>query len=84
MRAPHVACAEDEKLGPELERPFRVVTVRGLGVGDPIASILEHQLPDQRSIEEIDLEKYDAVALVDTQPRAGNNSLPDTRPPDIA
>jgi nanoRNase/pAp phosphatase (c-di-AMP/oligoRNAs hydrolase) len=36
-----------------------------------------------RGIEEIDLEKYDVVALVDTQPRAGNNSLPEGRPPDI-
>jgi nanoRNase/pAp phosphatase (c-di-AMP/oligoRNAs hydrolase) len=36
-----------------------------------------------RSIEEIDLDKYDAVALVDTQPKAGNNSLPEERVPDI-
>ena len=36
-----------------------------------------------RPIEDIDLDKYDAVALVDTQPRAGNNSLPDDRQPDI-
>jgi hypothetical protein len=36
-----------------------------------------------RPMEEIDLEKYDAVALVDTQPRTGNNSLPADRMPDI-
>jgi nanoRNase/pAp phosphatase (c-di-AMP/oligoRNAs hydrolase) len=36
-----------------------------------------------RPIEEVDLEKYDAVALVDTQPQTGNNSLPDARRPDI-
>lgn len=29
------------------------------------------------------LDRYDAVALVDTQPRAGNNSLPPGRSPDV-
>ena len=36
-----------------------------------------------RPIEDIDPAKYDAVALVDTQPRTGNNSLPETIVPDI-
>jgi nanoRNase/pAp phosphatase (c-di-AMP/oligoRNAs hydrolase) len=34
-------------------------------------------------IERLDLSTFDAVALVDTQPRTGNNSLPDDRKPDI-
>jgi nanoRNase/pAp phosphatase (c-di-AMP/oligoRNAs hydrolase) len=36
-----------------------------------------------RPIENIDPTKFDAVALVDTQPRTGNNSLPETVTPDI-
>jgi nanoRNase/pAp phosphatase (c-di-AMP/oligoRNAs hydrolase) len=36
-----------------------------------------------RPIEEVDLDKYHAVALVDTQPCTGNNSLPKERAPDI-
>jgi nanoRNase/pAp phosphatase (c-di-AMP/oligoRNAs hydrolase) len=36
-----------------------------------------------RSYAEIDFGKYDLVAMVDTQPAAGNNSLPETIEPDI-
>jgi len=36
-----------------------------------------------RPIAEVDVGKYDALALVDTQPNAGNNSLPADRTPDI-
>jgi len=36
-----------------------------------------------RPIADVDLSKYDAVALVDTQPRAGNNSLAGDRVPDV-
>ena len=36
-----------------------------------------------RPIEPIDFKKYDAVALVDTQPQTGNNSLPEEIQPDI-
>ena len=36
-----------------------------------------------RPIAEVDLTKYDALALVDTQPKAGNNSLPAELLPDI-
>lgn len=34
-----------------------------------------------KSVEEIDFSSYDAFALVDTQPRTGNNSLPAGRVP---
>jgi len=36
-----------------------------------------------RPIEQIDFKKFDAVALVDTQPNTGNNSLPETVQLDI-
>jgi nanoRNase/pAp phosphatase (c-di-AMP/oligoRNAs hydrolase) len=36
-----------------------------------------------RCYREIDYEKYDLVAMVDTQPGTGNNSLPEAVPPDI-
>lgn len=36
-----------------------------------------------RPIDGIDLAKFDAIALVDTQPGTGNNSLPDDVSPDI-
>ena len=36
-----------------------------------------HQMSD------IDFEKFDLIAMVDTQPGTGNNSLPQTHPPDI-
>jgi nanoRNase/pAp phosphatase (c-di-AMP/oligoRNAs hydrolase) len=36
-----------------------------------------------RSVEQIDFEKFDAIALVDTQPKTGNNSLPEEIQPDI-
>lgn len=36
-----------------------------------------------RAMNDIDLTRFDTVALVDTQPEAGNNSLPATRSPDI-
>jgi nanoRNase/pAp phosphatase (c-di-AMP/oligoRNAs hydrolase) len=36
-----------------------------------------------RAIEQIDFDKFDAVALVDTQPNTGNNSLPEDRTADI-
>lgn len=36
-----------------------------------------------RRIAEVDVSKYDATALVDTQPGTGNNSLPPDRTPDI-
>ena len=34
-------------------------------------------------LTELDLSVYDAFAMVDTQPRTGNNSLPDTIRPDV-
>jgi nanoRNase/pAp phosphatase (c-di-AMP/oligoRNAs hydrolase) len=34
-------------------------------------------------IERLDLSTFDVVGLVDTQPRTGNNSLPEDRKPDI-
>ena len=36
-----------------------------------------------RPCDEIDYEKYDLVAMVDTQPGTGNNSLPETVTPNI-
>lgn len=36
-----------------------------------------------RPIEQIDFKKFDAIALVDTQPKTGNNSLPEEIQPDI-
>jgi nanoRNase/pAp phosphatase (c-di-AMP/oligoRNAs hydrolase) len=36
-----------------------------------------------RPLDQVDPSKFDAVALVDTQPNAGNNSLPADHPPDI-
>jgi len=36
-----------------------------------------------RPIADVDPTRFDAIALVDTQPRTGNNSLPDTLVPDI-
>jgi nanoRNase/pAp phosphatase (c-di-AMP/oligoRNAs hydrolase) len=36
-----------------------------------------------RSLAELDLPSYDGFALVDTQPRTGNNSLPAGRTPDV-
>jgi nanoRNase/pAp phosphatase (c-di-AMP/oligoRNAs hydrolase) len=36
-----------------------------------------------RSHEEIDYDKFDLIAMVDTQPATGNNSLPDSILPDI-
>jgi nanoRNase/pAp phosphatase (c-di-AMP/oligoRNAs hydrolase) len=36
-----------------------------------------------RSCDEIDYDKFDVIALVDTQPSTGNNSLPDLVLPDI-
>ena len=36
-----------------------------------------------RPLEQVDPEKFDAVALVDTQPNSGNNSLPHDKLPDI-
>ncbi len=36
-----------------------------------------HQLSD------VDFQKFDLIAMVDTQPGTGNNSLPQTHPPDI-
>ncbi len=38
---------------------------------------------DIRPLEEIDLTTYDAFALVDTQPRTGNNSLPAGKVPTV-
>ncbi|MBD3170720.1 MAG: phosphoesterase [candidate division Zixibacteria bacterium] len=35
------------------------------------------------TIDKLDIEKYDLIALVDTQPSTGNNDLPDTVTPDI-
>jgi nanoRNase/pAp phosphatase (c-di-AMP/oligoRNAs hydrolase) len=34
-------------------------------------------------LERLDLSTFQVVGLVDTQPKTGNNSLPDDRPPDI-
>lgn len=36
-----------------------------------------------RHIDRVDFKKFDCVALVDTQPRTGNNSLPENVLPDI-
>jgi nanoRNase/pAp phosphatase (c-di-AMP/oligoRNAs hydrolase) len=36
-----------------------------------------------RPIEEVEIDRYDATALVDTQPQTGNNSLPESVLPDI-
>ncbi len=36
-----------------------------------------------REMSQIDLGKFDVIAMVDTQPGTGNNSLPDTYTPDI-
>lgn len=36
-----------------------------------------------KPLEELDFDSYDACALVDTQPRTGNNSLPFGRVPDV-
>ncbi len=36
-----------------------------------------------KPLEQLDLASYDAFALVDTQPRTGNNSLPHARTPDV-
>lgn len=36
-----------------------------------------------RSCDEVDFDKFDLIATVDTQPGSGNNSLPDTILPDI-
>jgi nanoRNase/pAp phosphatase (c-di-AMP/oligoRNAs hydrolase) len=36
-----------------------------------------------RAPDEIDYDKYDLIAMVDTQPGTGNNSLPETIEPDI-
>jgi len=36
-----------------------------------------------RSCDEVDYDKFDLIALVDTQPGTGNNSLPDNIVPDI-
>lgn len=38
---------------------------------------------DLRSLSDLDLSEYQAFALVDTQPRTGNNSLPDAVRPTI-
>ncbi len=36
-----------------------------------------------RQIDEVDLDKFDRIALVDSQPETGNNSLPNEVPPHI-
>lgn len=47
-------------------------------------ALLELLTPEWQPIEQPrDFEQYTAVALVDTQPGAGNNRLPETRQPDI-
>lgn len=47
-------------------------------------SMVKHLTPEWEHLELLtDLDKYSAVALVDTQPGAGNNRLPPKRPPQI-
>jgi nanoRNase/pAp phosphatase (c-di-AMP/oligoRNAs hydrolase) len=36
-----------------------------------------------KPLAQLEVGSFDAIALVDTQPRAGNNSLPAERPPDL-
>lgn len=47
-------------------------------------AMLNLLVPEWKQVDTIvDFERYSAIALVDTQPGAGNNSLPDQSPPQI-
>jgi nanoRNase/pAp phosphatase (c-di-AMP/oligoRNAs hydrolase) len=69
-----------------LERRLRCEVVIGFGgiVGRAEnRALVKAVRADLRAVEEIDFAAFDAVALVDTQPRTGNNSLPAGRRPDV-
>jgi nanoRNase/pAp phosphatase (c-di-AMP/oligoRNAs hydrolase) len=53
-----------------------------IGRAENRAMVRELRIP-LMPIDRLDLKSFDVVALVDTQPQTGNNSLPDDRKPDI-
>src|SRR5262249_10480482 len=53
-----------------------------IGRAENRAMVRELRIP-LTPIERLDLSRFQVVALVDTQPLTGNNSLPDDRKPDI-
>jgi nanoRNase/pAp phosphatase (c-di-AMP/oligoRNAs hydrolase) len=60
-----------------------VIALGGI-IGRPENRAMVRELKiDLIPVERLDVASFDAVALVDTQPGTGNNSLPDDRRPDI-
>ena len=81
------ALASGKALAALLERAWQVAShlrYSGLVLRAENRALLELLTPEWQPIEQPrDFDQYSAVALVDTQPGAGNNRLPETRRPDI-
>jgi nanoRNase/pAp phosphatase (c-di-AMP/oligoRNAs hydrolase) len=66
------------------EHGLKAVIALGGIIGRPENRAMVRELKiDLVPVERLDVASFDAVALVDTQPGTGNNSLPDDRRPDI-
>jgi nanoRNase/pAp phosphatase (c-di-AMP/oligoRNAs hydrolase) len=79
-----MACAECLRLVLEQKAGLRVTVARGGIIGRPENRAMVQVLGlAHLPVEQIDFARYGVVALVDTQPETGNNSLPPGHPVDI-